>query len=220
MPELALRFYAVKRTKNQKGVTIPSQIRYVMYFARWLRMERGLQKTPKIPPRNFVLLQSIRIMGIPTAVAKGKDLTFKLIANDGSKFSSKGRISAVKRVGEDYMYYQADQRSGSSVGIASLDQDVLITFEIGGMFDTKKAFSFWFNTRFIGMMERGEAANASAAAAAASSASASAKTEEDDEEHVNTTLVLTKGELDKACRDTNHSLYADTFRIELVFTSA
>ena len=188
-------------------------------------MERGLQKLPKIPPRNFVLLQSIRIMGIPTAVAKGKDLTFKLIANDGSKFSSKGRISAVKRVGEDYMYYQADQRSGSSVGIASLDQDVLITFEIGGMFDTKKAFSFWFNTRFIGMMERGDAtasANvaAAAAAAAASSATSSVNADEDDEEHINTTLVLTKGELDKACRDTSHSLYADTFRIELVFTSA
>mmetsp|Transcript_26380 Transcript_26380/g.49301 ORF Transcript_26380/g.49301 Transcript_26380/m.49301 type:complete len:162 (+) Transcript_26380:1293-1778(+) len=33
----ALRFFAVKRTKNQKGVTIPSQRRYVGYFDRMLR---------------------------------------------------------------------------------------------------------------------------------------------------------------------------------------
>lgn len=32
-------------------------------------------------------------------------------------------------------------------------------------------------------------------------------------------LVLTKAELDKACKDVHHKLYADTFRIELIFTS-
>jgi hypothetical protein len=149
--ELALRFYAVKRTKNQKGVTIPSQIRYVAYFARWLRMERGISKFPVIPPRNPVLLQSIRLMGIPPA-SKGKDLWFKLVAADG-KYSSKGRITPVRRVAEDYVFFQGSQ---SSVGIASLDQDVHITFFVGGMFDTNKLFAFWFNTRMIGMMDGNE----------------------------------------------------------------
>ena len=32
-------------------------------------------------------------------------------------------------------------------------------------------------------------------------------------------LILTKAELDKACKDVHHKLYADTFRIELIFTS-
>eukprot|EP00466_Bigelowiella_natans_P008086 jgi/Bigna1/38423/e_gw1.26.156.1 len=32
----ALRYFAVKRTKNSKGVTIPSQMRYVDYFRRFL----------------------------------------------------------------------------------------------------------------------------------------------------------------------------------------
>jgi phosphatidylinositol-3,4,5-trisphosphate 3-phosphatase/dual-specificity protein phosphatase PTEN len=32
----SLRYYALKRTKNKKGVTIPSQIRYVLYFEKAL----------------------------------------------------------------------------------------------------------------------------------------------------------------------------------------
>jgi phosphatidylinositol-3,4,5-trisphosphate 3-phosphatase/dual-specificity protein phosphatase PTEN len=36
----ALRFYAKRRTQNHKGVTIPSQIRYVLYFEHFLHMRR------------------------------------------------------------------------------------------------------------------------------------------------------------------------------------
>lgn len=35
--EDALAFYAYARTKNNKGVTIPSQIRYIHYFEKFLK---------------------------------------------------------------------------------------------------------------------------------------------------------------------------------------
>jgi phosphatidylinositol-3,4,5-trisphosphate 3-phosphatase/dual-specificity protein phosphatase PTEN len=146
-PSLALRYYAIKRTKNQKGVTIPSQIRYVYYFARYLRWERGLARFPTIPARNPVLLQTIRLLGIPRATT-GKDVWFKLVQNDGSKFSSKGKASLERRLAEDYLLFQARDASGQ--GITSLNDDCNLTFYMGGLFDTTKLFQFWFNTRMIG----------------------------------------------------------------------
>lgn len=156
-PSLALRFYAVKRTKNQKGVTIPSQIRYVIYFARWLRFQRGLARFPAIPARNPVLLQTIRLLGIPRATI-GKDVWFKLVQNDGSKYSSKGKVSLERRLAEDYILFQARDASGQ--GITSLDNDCNITFYCGGMFDTSKLFQFWFNTRMIGVLLESAAGSA------------------------------------------------------------
>eukprot|EP00466_Bigelowiella_natans_P009358 jgi/Bigna1/49074/estExt_Genewise1.C_380078 len=61
--ERALRLFAVKRTKDQKGVTIPSQIRYVHYFHQYLR-----QPPETVPTRNPLRLISIRILGIPKCV--------------------------------------------------------------------------------------------------------------------------------------------------------
>jgi phosphatidylinositol-3,4,5-trisphosphate 3-phosphatase/dual-specificity protein phosphatase PTEN len=33
----ALKYYGIMRCKNKKGVTIPSQIRYISYFERALK---------------------------------------------------------------------------------------------------------------------------------------------------------------------------------------
>jgi hypothetical protein len=246
-PSLALRFYAVKRTKNQKGVTIPSQIRYVIYFARWLRFERGLARFPAIPARNPVLLQTIRLLGIPRATT-GKDVWFKLVQNDGTKYSSKGKAALERRLAEDYLLFQARDASGQ--GITALDADCNITFYCGGMFDTTKLFQFWFNTRMIGVLEsaaregnsdaeqevssreavRGGRLCAVRRDQAASQCAFSSLTavrslfrarllpSQHDESRPRS-LILTKAELDKACKDVHHKLYADTFRIELIFTS-
>jgi phosphatidylinositol-3,4,5-trisphosphate 3-phosphatase/dual-specificity protein phosphatase PTEN len=186
----ALRFYAVKRTKNAKGVTIPSQIRYTHYFDRWLRIQRlGLTPLPQVNP---VILTSVRIHGIPK-VTIGKDIWFK-IENNNAKFNSKGKVPAERRAAEDYILFTSSGRTG----IFALDGDCQFQFFCGGLFESAKLFQFWFNTRFL----VGE-----------------------DEDRVLTQsrdnsmlqLVLPKSELDKACKDTKHKIFSDTFKIELIF---
>jgi len=219
-PELALRYYAVKRTKNQKGVTIPSQIRYVHYFARMLRQQREQQQQAEvprllpIPDKNPCILQSVRVIGIPR-ITVGKDVWFKMAsANDSKpaiKYTSKGKVALERRVAEDYLLFSPGSSDGR--GIVTLDNDVLCTFYSGGLFDTAKLFAFWINTRMIGRMEGYEHIIRPTPKPHASG-------QEQSEENAPRTLVLHKADLDKACKDVGHKLFTDSFRVELTFTPA
>ena len=64
----AMTFYAAMRTYNQKGVTIPSQIRYIRYFEHYLKLG--------MPPARTLLVKEVRLSGMP--VSKG-DLRFSII---------------------------------------------------------------------------------------------------------------------------------------------
>ena len=55
----ALDFYAEARTQNKKGVTIPSQRRYITYFSYYMR--NSLQYVP-----TTILLNSVTFVGVPT----------------------------------------------------------------------------------------------------------------------------------------------------------
>ena len=56
--EDALKFYGYARTKNNKGVTIPSQIRYVQYFKESLKL--GWKES-----KSAIKLNKIRILTVP-----------------------------------------------------------------------------------------------------------------------------------------------------------
>ncbi|GLU10979.1 hypothetical protein SLE2022_277530 [Rubroshorea leprosula] len=62
--EDALQLYAHKRTTNNEGVSIPSQCRYVGYWASVLSVPRGISDVPpdvKLPPKCSRELRRIRL---------------------------------------------------------------------------------------------------------------------------------------------------------------
>jgi len=183
--EHALRYFAVKRTHNAKGVTIPSQIRYVHYFDKYLVLKRDGKV---LSPRNPVLLLSIQIHTIPKiARTSNVDVWFTL-ENGTSKYNSKGQLTPDKRTADDCLLFQGS----SSTGVASVDQDVLITFYHSTLTGKAKMWAFWFNTRFL-------------------------VPDSDNEEEETYRLILKKKDLDKACKDKKHKAFSDALSVEILF---
>jgi len=203
----ALRFFAVKRTKNQKGVTIPSQRRYVLYFERFLRNKRGenaktfrgekIPMPPKfapIPDKRVVKLMRVSLLPIPNP-CRNEHVHFSIWSptpkcNDLKEnvWKSKGKVKCTRRPGLDYLLFTSGQS-----GIVRLSDDAKFTFTYdkgGFMAKKQKMFHFWINTRFLhsvpgkpGYFE----------------------------------YTLFKPELDKACKDKKHETFADNFRVEMEF---
>jgi len=138
----ALKYYAVKRTHNAKGVTIPSQIRYVHYFDRLLTA-RDNKKS--IPASNPLLLQSITLHSIPRAVKSESVGVWFDLTNKSTSFSSKGKVTPDRRVADDRIIFQGT----GATGIASVDHDVTIKFFHSTLTGKQAMFQFWFSTRML-----------------------------------------------------------------------
>eukprot|EP00048_Salpingoeca_helianthica_P000534 m.42216 g.42216 ORF g.42216 m.42216 type:complete len:372 (+) comp10618_c0_seq2:198-1313(+) len=132
--QASLDFYADKRTHNKKGVTIPSQLRYVHYYGRYLREGR-----PYAPPT--LLLTSIKLNGMPNF--SGGTCVPQYIV-------SKGRERTVLRTSLPLEGLQRDQREIVLEVVPPLpvQEDIRIEFfhRKGGK---EKMFQVWFNTHFI-----------------------------------------------------------------------
>jgi hypothetical protein len=61
-----MTFYAAMRTYNRKGVTIPSQIRYIYYYEHFLKYG--------MPPKRTLFITSVVLHGIPKVTSKGEEL--------------------------------------------------------------------------------------------------------------------------------------------------
>ena len=71
----ALEYFAHCRTLNAKGVTIPSQIRYVHYFERWLRSPHFGEL-----PTACITLNKIRIISVPDFAGDGSCTPYFVVA--------------------------------------------------------------------------------------------------------------------------------------------
>ena len=62
--EESMTFYAAMRTYNRKGVTIPSQIRYIRYYEHFLKCG--------MPPPRTLIVHSVILHGIPKVPSKSE----------------------------------------------------------------------------------------------------------------------------------------------------
>lgn len=186
----ALTFYAAMRTYNKKGVTIPSQIRYVHYF------EETVHRPGPLPTKTL-LLNRIVLHSPPKISAN--DINFVVHVGKTCVFSNKhhddkGSLKEEKKEDKDKKEKKDKKKKGKGEdtddGSRAEAQEKEITYDCPGIplcGDIKinfKIFAFWFNTSFVKECR----------------------------------LVLHKEELDKAHKDKNHQKYPENFRVELLFT--
>ena len=246
--EEALRFYAVRRTKNAKGVTIPSQIRFTHYYQKLLQSHTipyapstltsasTAADRPASPSTasNPVLLLAIRFNGIPRT-AVNKEISFSLKQSDGSTFAPSRSALSVVRSSPTSPPSLTLLPSSSARGLASLQGDVQCVFYASTRFDSVKLFQCWFNTRFLGHEMDGvrcrretESVRRLDASTGSGSMGGGATTEAAAEGGLAVglcdaihgdrwELVLTKAQLDKACKDVKHKNFPPDFRLEMVF---
>lgn len=136
----ALTFYAAMRTYNQKGVTIPSQIRYVYYFAD------SLQNPPQ---SKTLLLNRIIFHGLPK-FANINDVSFNVNVGKTMVYSSKDdeknhvkkeKIKKGKKDGEE----EDEETATFEIGALPLCGDIKVEFAHNG----SKIFTFWFCSSFV-----------------------------------------------------------------------
>ena len=143
--DMALEFFATKRTKNKKGVTIPSQIRYVRYFDKFLKSSRQVPGAIRYPDRQTLLLKRITIRNIGSARPSGS-VNFQVVMPGLLAFNSRAEITceSLKDKDEDLCVFLVPKDL-----VLPLDEDVKFIFILQGFLRTEKLFHFWLNTRFI-----------------------------------------------------------------------
>lgn len=131
----ALRYYAFVRTENQKGVTIPSQIRWVHYYEKY--MKASVEGAKGLPPPDRLIMTKMVFS------KKHPSFNFFKLECHGLQVSSK-----------DMNIKPTSTKDGGTELILGPQFVVLQDFHI--TFLKKKGFSghgrsmsFWLHTQFI-----------------------------------------------------------------------
>lgn len=135
----ALTYYGLMRVNKGKGVTIPSQVRYVYYFESILNNNLPHPITPK--PRR---IRRIRMVTVPM-FSKTYTPSFT-IENDALKYNYSDYFQRKESYANDCPYI--DFHLGAAGLLVSGDVKVTF-FKVGMMGGKDKIFSFWFDTNFL-----------------------------------------------------------------------
>ena len=133
-----LKYYGMMRVENGRGVTVPSQIRYVFYFEQILK-----KNIPDPIVFKKLCITKVRMVTVPNifSVKSGCTPTFS-IENSGNKWE----------LNEKKRYDGSESFVDFPIGDSGFDVcgDVKITFYHYPVIGSKdKIFKLWFNTNFI-----------------------------------------------------------------------
>ena len=128
-----LQYYGMMRMESGKGVTVPSQIRYVEYFEKILKYNMGY-------PLKFIrkCFMKIRMFTIP--MFQKKYMTSFSIDNSGFTFNSGKQKHILQEQNNAVLDFIIDN-------LLIVEGDVQVVFYRNHMLGKKeKIFKFWFNT--------------------------------------------------------------------------
>jgi len=131
-----LKFYGFMRTKNGKGVTIPSQIRYVYYFEHILKANINHEI---VGPT--VLITKIKLHTVPRISISSKCTPYFKIENGESEYNYKKNNKLETFKNEGLIELKVNNYSARG--------DVKISFFNKKTIGKDKMFAFWFNTFFL-----------------------------------------------------------------------
>ncbi|XP_072051247.1 phosphatidylinositol 3,4,5-trisphosphate 3-phosphatase and dual-specificity protein phosphatase PTEN-like isoform X2 [Amphiura filiformis] len=192
----AMEYYASARTTNGKGVTIPSQKRYIEYYGYLVYQELEYKPTT-------LLLEKVLLETIPM-ISNGVCTPYFIVFQQKVKiFTSPTTSEGVKR-GDKHMEIILNQ----SVPICG---DIKLEFfHRSNKIKKEKMFHFWFNTFFVTdsttsshPMSNGSPSNNSAYQGSNKSL---------------LSLTLKKEEIDRANKDKTNKFYSPNFKITCFFS--
>ena len=140
--EECLLYYGLMRVGTVKGVTVPSQIRYVHYF-------ESIFKNNIPHPIKFknIIIRKVKMYTIPK-IGKKKFVPNFTIENNGKTI----KYSDINKKKETYTVTNYDLpfiEFPMSVAGHAVCGDVKFTFYHVQLLKNDKIFKFWFNTNFL-----------------------------------------------------------------------
>lgn len=199
--EEALKHYGKTRTRDEKGVTIPSQARYVEYYGHLVNHKLTYKPVT-------LLLKGIEFITIP-------------MYNNGSCCPFFEVFQLKVKVYTSKVY--EDCKKGSASYVMHIEQSVPLCGDIKVVVYNRqrvmkkgkeKMFQFWFNTFFVDENVPSNEQNGQNAVLGGGGG-------ENANNHNKTTylkLTLDKSELDKANKDKSHKIFSPNFKVCLHFT--
>ncbi|KAL1123251.1 hypothetical protein AAG570_002337 [Ranatra chinensis] len=217
----ALNFYGHKRTTDRKGVTIPSQRRYVNYYATLIHEE--LDYSPV-----SVVITEIKLEPLPTFF-NGAQGCIQFVISEGNSKVFCSKPHEIKKGASD-ITIRVDQ-------CAPVQGDIKVEFfNKQKMIRKEKMFHFWFNTFFVregcgkggenGNSEQGDLISERSLSCEERTnshhhhkprASSLANLEMDPKHLV---LTIDKWDLDDAHKDKANKLYSSDFRVSVYMLRA
>ncbi|XP_057653150.1 phosphatidylinositol 3,4,5-trisphosphate 3-phosphatase and dual-specificity protein phosphatase PTEN [Diorhabda carinulata] len=142
--ESALNYYGQTRTQDKKGVTIPSQVRYVQYYETLFKNQ--LDYTPvSMYIKEFILNPVPNFTGGQGCLSL--TISHQTLFKEGDKYTPK--VQKLKK-NDTYEVKKSDTSFTIKLDYClPLKGDIKVEFYNKTMMRKEKLFQFWFNTFFI-----------------------------------------------------------------------